>query len=169
MATVSAWPICKLPVTFGGGHGKTKSPSAFGLPSGPNFGSKKPCLSHQSYHAASTARGSYPAAIVSSRSVIMRVSNNDRASDTLDSPFLSPAGVVFTKAAACGLVSGSGFFFSFAALGAGAPAPSCACLADTFAANLAAFSARFAAFLANIGAQTMNMTRAYGVLTSCLG
>ena len=42
IATVSACPICRLPVTLGGGAGMTKVPSGFGLPSGCVRGAKKP-------------------------------------------------------------------------------------------------------------------------------
>jgi hypothetical protein len=60
---VRACPIWRLPVTFGGGKGTTKTPSGFGEPSGAVCGLKKPWASHQSYQAASTACGLYPAAI----------------------------------------------------------------------------------------------------------
>lgn len=50
-------------MTFGGGNGTTKIPSAFGEPSWATWGLKNPCASHQSYQAASTACGLYPAAI----------------------------------------------------------------------------------------------------------
>ena len=61
MATVSAWPMCKLPVTLGGGQGMTKgSESSAALE---YSGLKKPWADHQSYQDDSTAMGLYPAAI----------------------------------------------------------------------------------------------------------
>lgn len=63
IAIVKAWPICKLPVTFGGGAGTTNMPAGLMFPSGPYSGSKNPDLTHQEYQAASTAGGLYPFAI----------------------------------------------------------------------------------------------------------
>lgn len=57
IAMVRACPICKLPVTLGGGNVITKVPSGLGLPSAVSWGEKKPSASHQSYHADSTAVG----------------------------------------------------------------------------------------------------------------
>jgi hypothetical protein len=34
IAVVNAWPMCKLPVTLGGGEGMTKTPSGLAFPSG---------------------------------------------------------------------------------------------------------------------------------------
>ena len=56
---VKACPICRAPVTLGGGAGITNNPSGLGLPSGPNSGSKNPSFSHQLYHADSTTVGLY--------------------------------------------------------------------------------------------------------------
>src|SRR5579862_3602428 len=58
-ALPSACPICKSPVTFGGGSGITKHPSVLTFPSGPNSGWKNPSFSHQAYHADSTMVGLY--------------------------------------------------------------------------------------------------------------
>ena len=69
MAKVKACPICRLPVTFGGGKGITKGLPSLGFPSGPRTGLKKPCLSHQSYQADSTAMGLYPLAMGADKSL----------------------------------------------------------------------------------------------------
>src|SRR4051812_40828160 len=54
-----AWPMCKFPVTFGGGSTMTKDPSGFTFPSAVNSGLKNPSFSHHEYHADSTAIGLY--------------------------------------------------------------------------------------------------------------
>ena len=58
MLFVSAWPMCKAPVTFGGGMTITN----LGFDE-PCFGVKKPRCSHHEYQPASTTRGQYALAI----------------------------------------------------------------------------------------------------------
>jgi hypothetical protein len=124
----------------------TKTPSGFGEPSAAVCGLKKPWASHQSYQAASTACGLYPAAIGWDKS--MHTSASEQAGTMLSGPpFLSPLGVVLTNA-------GSSAFFSFSALAFFSPAGVAAGCLSCFAASFASFSRRFASFLAVIAPAT---------------
>src|SRR5271154_943110 len=67
MAAVRACPMCKDPVTLGGGSVMTNIPSGFIFPSFVNRGLKNPSLSHQAYHDDSTAAGLYFSNAPSSR------------------------------------------------------------------------------------------------------
>src|SRR5271170_2456506 len=67
IAAVKAWPMCKEPVTFGGGSVITNIPSGLIFPSTVNCGLKKPSLSHQAYQEDSTAAGLYFSKAPSSR------------------------------------------------------------------------------------------------------
>ena len=62
-AAVSAWPRCRLPVTFGGGMTMTKRPSGPAASAAAGSHLKKPAASHHAPHAASTAAGWYAGSI----------------------------------------------------------------------------------------------------------
>jgi hypothetical protein len=78
-------------------------------------------------------------------------------------PFLSPAGVVFTNAGSSAFGSLVGFFFSLVAAAAGAG------VFEALAANLAAFSSRFASFFAKLVFSQLNWGVHDPIRTSTLG
>ncbi len=74
IARVRACPMCKVPVTLGGGKGMTNGSAlllADALEGTLYSGLKNPWACHQSYHADSIARGLYPAAIGFDRSFFL--------------------------------------------------------------------------------------------------
>ena len=88
-------------MTFGGGKGTTKAPSGFGEPSGAVCGLKKPWASHQSYQAASTACGLYPAAIGWDKSTHTRASGTGRDSAEWPTFLLALGGRVDERGLVC--------------------------------------------------------------------
>ena len=53
---MSAWPMCRLPVTLGGGMGTTYTGR---VSVGESLEAKTPCCSQNAYQRGSTSAGSY--------------------------------------------------------------------------------------------------------------
>mmetsp|Transcript_5126 Transcript_5126/g.18346 ORF Transcript_5126/g.18346 Transcript_5126/m.18346 type:complete len:327 (+) Transcript_5126:2424-3404(+) len=128
MLFVSAWPMCKAPVTFGGGITTTN----LGLLD-PIVGLKYPSLSHHSYHPASTPAGLYAFAI-------------GTTAGSLYSPFGTASAAASAAASSSDAPSPPPRFF-FLFLSSPPPPPAAASFAF-FAASISASLAFFASSLA---------------------